>query len=98
MLYKYVAVSSDNTKQTGVFESQDENTVREKLNNMGLSVLSVEETDKTEETTSESETDLISYEFIGIDWDGNELEGTIEADEDIGVAVSSNELTMLKSI
>lgn len=74
--FKYTVISTDGKKLNGTIDSPDEKTARSNLNDLGFSIISINE---IEETASTKEEGTILYEFEAFDQKGKKVVGTIPA-------------------
>lgn len=82
MLFNYLVVGSDGVEQKGKIEAISEEDAKKKLNDMGLSILSVESVGD-EKKLEEVNENLKKYLFSGKDVENQEVEGEIEAHNEI---------------
>jgi hypothetical protein len=76
MRFKYTATNTEGKTLTGVINSESEEAARNELNNLGFSILEINEVQNTEPTEGE---DLEKYEFEATDKNGKKIKGTIPA-------------------
>lgn len=77
--YKYTAVNKENKQLQGIINAVDETAARTELNNIGLSVIDISESNDAETTASEKKN---IYHFSARDKTGKKIVGTIKsADE-----------------
>jgi hypothetical protein len=74
MKFTYTALGSDTLEKTGKIEASSAEDAKQKLNQMGLSVLTLEE-------SSAGNSSEKTFSFFGIDTDFQEAEGDIEAED-----------------
>ncbi len=84
MLYAYIALNAENQKLKGVIAANTEQQAKKKLHQVGLSILSLRETSKNEESSVNTEFSAVkkklpSFTFFVIDPQGKHLSGNIEA-------------------
>lgn len=85
MFYAYIALNTENQKLKGVIAANSEQQAKKKLHQVGLSILSLRETDKKESQSVERKEEnnilssLESFTFWVIDPQGKKLSGKIEA-------------------
>ncbi|PCI24600.1 hypothetical protein COB57_04245 [Candidatus Peregrinibacteria bacterium] len=77
MLYSYTAIGNNSQEQSGRIDADSQELAREKLNQMGLSVLSISEISAEERGIDKS---VKVFIFSGKELDGKNVEGSIEAD------------------
>lgn len=82
MLFNYTVVGEQGTQQKGKIEAVSEDDAKKKLNGMGLTVLTLDSEEKEEERGTEK-SHLKHFLFSGKDIDGQEVEGTIEAEGEL---------------
>jgi hypothetical protein len=75
--FHYIALSAEHKELSGVIEAPDDQLARKKLNDLGLSVVSLNKAEFTPKT--EDIKDKITFEFEGIDKNGKHVTGTIVA-------------------
>lgn len=75
MQYQYTATNTEGKQLNGVINTASEDEARTQLNNLGFSILSLQESQNTIETKA----DLTKYEFEAIDKNGKQVKGTLPA-------------------
>ncbi len=80
MLFQYIVVANDGKEQKGRIEANSKEEATEKLNQMGLSVISVDIIDNTQK---EVKSNLRIFSFFGKDNEKQEIDGTIESKDEI---------------
>ena len=75
--YRYIVVNKDNQQLAGEVDAPKEETAREELQELGFSIVSLEEMVKKE---GEKDTGLL-FEFSGIDEHNRKVTGTIRSAE-----------------
>lgn len=81
--FKYVVVSGENKQLQGTISAPDEKEARAELNELGFSIVSIEEIGEGE-TTTDTEVTLPVWEFSGIDKNNKKVAGTIQAEDRYG--------------
>lgn len=82
MLYSYIALNTENQKLKGVIAADSEVLAKKKLHQVGLSVLSLRETNEQEASSiseGKKKKSLPGFTFYVIDPQGKQLSGSIEA-------------------
>lgn len=79
MLFDYIVVGSDAKEQRGKIEASNENEARAKLNEMGLSVLSI----NVSAISHKKNDGINSYIFSGVDPENKTVDGSIEATDEL---------------
>ena len=75
MILKYTVANKEGKKLSGTVEAPDENTARTELNNLGFSILLLQETKETPKIDSS----LIKFIFEAIDKNSKLISGSIPA-------------------
>ncbi len=90
MKFSYTALTKDNKKIIGVFDVESQEAAQAELHKMGVAILSVneisdEEFAKLQETqeAAKVEKGIKTFTFLAVDPNGKEVEGTIDAADDI---------------
>lgn len=88
-IFKYIVTNKESKKLMGSIEAPDEKTARTELNNLGFSILELEETPEEEKDQRPEEKELDTskrpqkkFEFEAINPQGQSIVGTIAADDD----------------
>ena len=81
MLFQYTVLGDDSSQQKGEIEADSKKEAIEKLNNMGLTILSIEEFNK--DTKTKKNPNLKVFQFAGKDSENKEVDGSIEADNEV---------------
>ncbi|MFA4891333.1 MAG: hypothetical protein WC604_03200 [Candidatus Gracilibacteria bacterium] len=89
-IFKYTVVNRESKKLLGSIETPDEKTARDELNNLGFSILELEEISKEEMETEKPETKELDvtklrhkkFSFEAMNAQGQTIVGTISADDD----------------
>ena len=76
--FHYIALSSEHKELSGVIEAPDDQLARKKLNDLGLSVISLIKTEYTPK--AEDVKNKNTFEFEGIDKNSKHVSGTIVAE------------------
>ena len=82
MQFSYIALNQKRRKLTGILSAEDESEAKEKLHEMGLSIISLEKApDDAKETVKmqDEEEQFSTFVFHVADSHGNETRGTIDA-------------------
>ncbi len=81
--FKYIVITEENKQLYGTIGATDEGSARKELNELGFSIVSIEEIAETptEETTPEEASDqpVITFEFLSLDKNNRHIKGTIQA-------------------
>ncbi|MBD3360225.1 hypothetical protein GF366_00315, partial [Candidatus Peregrinibacteria bacterium] len=75
-IFKYTVANKEGKKLSGTVEAPDEQTARNELNNLGFSILTLEE---TKEAPPETE-HMTKYEFEAVDKNSKLVTGSIPAE------------------
>jgi hypothetical protein len=76
--YKYLVINQENKQLQGTIGAPDVQTARQELNELGFSIVSINEI-QDEQTTSENAENIITFEFAAIDKNQKRVVGTIQA-------------------
>lgn len=76
--YKYTVINPDNKSLQGTIAAPDEAGARKELNELGFSILSIEEIQ--EETATEAQSKVPTFEFAATDKNAKRVVGTIQAE------------------
>lgn len=79
--FHYIALNQTQQELSGVIEAPDEPSAREKLNSLGLSVISINAAGVTPDTAVSGQTGKITFEFESFDKNGKKIVGTIVSDD-----------------
>lgn len=79
--FHYIALSSEHKELSGVIEAPDDQSARKKLNDLGLSIVSLIKTEYAPKTGDIKNKN--TFEFEGLDLNGKHVTGTIVADTPI---------------
>jgi hypothetical protein len=89
MKFSYTALTKDNKKITGVFDVADEDAAKAQLHKMGVAIITLKEISDEEyaafekkEKVEKKEKGIITYNFVALDPNSKEVEGTIDALDD----------------
>lgn len=89
MKFFYTALTTDNKKITGVLDAPDRDTAQGELHKMGVAILSVNEISeaesekiKSEQEEQKAKSGIKTFQFLAIDANAKEIEGTIDAMDD----------------
>jgi hypothetical protein len=77
--YRYIAISNDNQQLNGTIGAPDEASARRELNELGFSIISINEI--TEEQTLNQQSSMPIFEFAGLDKNGKRVIGTIVSED-----------------
>lgn len=78
MTFHYIALSAEQKELSGVIEAADEQSARKKLNNLGLSIVSINQVDSFTQAAAAGDNKNV-FEFEGIDKNSKRVTGTIKA-------------------
>ncbi len=86
MKFAYTALTKDSKKITGVLDAESQEAAQAQLHKMGVAIISVKEVSeeeyerlKKEQKTTQESKGIKTFTFLGIDPNGKEVEGTIDA-------------------
>lgn len=89
MKFFYTALTTDNKKITGVLDAPDRDTAQGELHKMGVAILSVNEISeeeseriKREQEEQKAKSGIKTFQFLAVDANAKEIEGTIDAVDD----------------
>ncbi len=77
--YKYTVINPDNKSLQGTIAAPDEAGARKELNELGFSILSMEEI--PEETAAEGQSQVPTFEFAATDKNAKRVVGTIQSED-----------------
>lgn len=78
--YKYTVINPDNKSLQGTIAAPDEASARKELNELGFSILTMEEIPETE-AGAEGQAQVPTYEFAAQDKNAKRVVGTIQAED-----------------
>lgn len=80
--YHYISLSQDHKELSGIIEAPDETAARKKLGELNLSVISLNEIQKTAQTENAPQTQgKTTFEFEALDKNSKKIVGTIVAED-----------------
>lgn len=79
--YKYIVVTEENQQLSGIIGAPDEKSARKELNQLGFSIVSMEETTAEEKPSAAAAGELAVFEFGAIDKNQKKIAGTIQAED-----------------
>ncbi len=86
MKFSYTALTKDNKKITGVLDAESQEAAQAELHKMGVAIIGVNEISeeeyeklKKEQKAVKEKKGIRTFNFLGIDPNGKEVEGTIDA-------------------
>ncbi|MBD3327706.1 hypothetical protein GF340_00195 [Candidatus Peregrinibacteria bacterium] len=77
--YKYIVINKENQQLQGTVSAPDVESAKSELNQLGFSVIGIEEVSEEEQAAEEAGN--ISFEFSAIDKNGKQVAGTIQAND-----------------
>lgn len=79
--YKYIVINEENQQLSGTIDSPDQESAKKELNELGFSVVSMQEITAEEQAvpSEETEEDLTVFEFGAVDKNGKNVVGTIQS-------------------
>src|SRR5262245_16198190 len=78
--YRYIVVNEENKQLNGTISTPDEQSARQELNELGFSVISINELNE-EENTAKKDEEMPIFEFGAIDKNQKHVAGTIQAED-----------------
>jgi hypothetical protein len=89
MKFSYTALTKDNKKITGVFDVADEEAAKAELHKMGVAIITLKEISdeeyvalSKEKEVEKEEKGIKTFNFLAVDPNNKEVEGTIDAMDD----------------
>lgn len=78
--FRYIVINPENKQLSGTINAPDEKDAREELNQLGFSIISINQIDETQDQTADQQ-NLVSFEFSATDKNLKHVAGTIQAED-----------------